>query len=180
MQRPEMAQTRKGDVMKTGIFNDGERDFGYVWKFCDGNGKRVFTQVPTCILWSIVDGQLTLSEVKMVLYISRMSYGFRRDVADCYLSLDDFAKNTFTAKSHVSKALSSLLKKRYIIRGQKLRGGHKYAINLAQFGLEMKPVKQANSKAEGGIDTYEVYLEQYAIRNGVYDQPDENSFKTGS
>ena len=119
-----------------GISGDSSQALDYVWDW-HKDGKEFFVKVPTCIIWSMMQGQLTFVETKMILFICRM-IGFKgNNKKTRSLTPNDFVKYTRTAKSHISKSISNLLAKGWILRSRELGGGHKYSINLKSFGIDI-------------------------------------------
>ncbi len=100
-----------------------------LWRPYDEKGTLLGTYIPNCLYKSILDGKYTYSEVRVLLYIARMTCGFNREISQ-YLSLEDFANGTGINGSHVSATLRKLLNRDDIMRHTKNGNKHMYSINL--------------------------------------------------
>jgi hypothetical protein len=108
-----------------------------LWRPYDEKHRLLWTQMPNGFLKNILLGEYKLVEIRVLLFIVRMSFGFKREETN-YLSLEGFATETDIAKSHLSKTIKGLLKKEIILGGAVSGNGRKYAINLFPFGITMK------------------------------------------
>jgi len=116
-------------------FNDNP-----LWRPYDEKGTLLRTGIPNCLLESIIEGDFTLVETRIILFISRMTFGFRREETN-YLGLEDFASEIDLNKSNISKAIKGLLKEKIIFRNMKNGNKYKYAVNLFWYGARMKHYK---------------------------------------
>ena len=108
-----------------------------LWRPYDEKHRLLWTQMPNGLLKNILLGEYKLVEIRVLLFIARMSFGFQREETN-YLSLESFANETEIAKSHLSKTIKGLLKKEIILGGAVSGNSRKYSINLLPFGVAMK------------------------------------------
>jgi DNA-binding MarR family transcriptional regulator len=117
-----------------------EKTYGndYVWDWLDKNGQLLFTKIPNCLLWAVMDKQITLVETRVLLFICRMTRGFKNQKETRDLGLNEFEKYTFIPKSHLSKTIKGLMKKGFISRRPESGQRHRYSINYSSYGYEGK------------------------------------------
>lgn len=133
-----------------------KEDISYLFRSQDKNGIPNFTKFPNGLLVVCYSGVHKPSEVSILLYLVRMTYGFHKEETK-FLELDDFSNATGLGKSQVSKAVRSLLKSHTIFWGMSRGKTYKYAINLLPFGLAMKHYRIGRIKKEGSGDKEYVY-----------------------
>ncbi len=124
-----------------------------LWRAYDENGTLLFTKVPNCLLETLNKGGWGLSHYKIISYICRLTYGFRRENT-CQLGLADFSVSLHMAKSHVSKAIKSLLDNGLILRHSKNGNKYVYAINLLPEGVKMKHYRMGKPDNENDNAVY--------------------------
>lgn len=126
-----------------------------LWQPSNEKSPRLYTKIPNALIAALVGRIYVLAEIRIILYICRMSFGFHREDTN-YLSLDDFKEVTGTKKTHLSKTLKKLLNEYEIFRHSKNGDKYKYAINLLPFGIKMKHYRigQPNDKLDDGY--YEI------------------------
>lgn len=113
----------------------------------DKKGKDVLvgTYIPNGLLRDMVSGKCTLTELRVLLVIARMSLGFQRDQT-CYLALKDFSELTGCRTSKISPAIKGLKKKGMIFRRAKKGNVHMYSVNLLRYGLPMTHYRISNGR----------------------------------
>lgn len=131
-----------------------------LWRNYDDTGKPLYTQVPNALMNALVSGHFKEVEAKIILFICRMSHGFRRDETN-YLGADDFKEAIGIQKTHFSKNIRQMLKDGVIFRGKESGGKFKYAINLLSYGCRMKHYKFVE-------DGYELGAEEYTFDSKCY------------
>ena len=121
----------------------------------DKKGKDVLvgTYILNGFLKDILSGKCTLVEIKILLLIARMSFGFQRDETN-HLSLKDFSTVTSCHTSHLSTAIKKLKKKGLIFRRAKNGNKHIYSINLFRYGLPMTHYRICTSRNEKSKEEY--------------------------
>lgn len=114
--------------------------FDGLWRGVDRSGNHLFTQIPNPILHDIFEGIIPkIAHVKIVLYIARMTFGFRKEESH-YLDLSDFSK-VVGMKNHISEYVNDLLDLKIIFRTNKNGNKYKYSINLLKHDKSMKHFK---------------------------------------
>lgn len=114
-----------------------------LWRPYDEKHTLLGTYIPNCLLKAILSGKYKLVEIRILLFIARMSFGFQREETN-YLSLEDIKDVTKIARTHLSKAVKDLIKRKVIMRGSQGGNKYKYAINLLPFGAKMKGYEMSN------------------------------------
>lgn len=123
-----------------------------LWRPFDDKNKLLWTQVPNCLIEVICMGGYKSTEIKILLYISRMSFGFHREDTN-FLSLEDFEGQLVMKKAHVSKAIKSMVNDDIIFKHSKNGNKYKYVINLLRHGLRMKHYRagKLDDKIDDGV-----------------------------
>ena len=142
----------------------GKKDELNLFRPFDEKGQLLWTAVPNCLLSLIMDGAYKNNEAKVLLFICRMTYGFRREDSN-YLGLDDFEKMTGLKKPHVSKAINNLLSDYTIFRHTKNGNKFKYAINLLSHGVKMKHYRKGRVDDKIDDAVYENQSLNYELSN---------------
>ena len=109
-----------------------------LWKSTDKNGSFLFTPIPNVAMQELLLGFYKPTEVRIILYICRMSFAFKKRQETCYLGLTDFAQNTAIPSTHVCSCIKKLLRDDVILRHSKNGELYKYSLNLLKLGCEMK------------------------------------------
>ena len=81
----------------------------------------------------LVNGEFTLIETKILLFLCRMTLGFKRKETNA-LSLKDFSKEVCSKPGDVSKALRSLINKGVIAKGYQKEKRYGYCAASASIG----------------------------------------------
>lgn len=105
--------------------------------FSDGGCKKYFTMLPNYLLYEVVSGKFSLSKLRILLFVARMTFGFRREESS-YLGIEDFRFHLKMASPQISKNLNQLIDEGVVFRGRRIGNKYKFAINKLRFGLEMK------------------------------------------
>lgn len=122
--------------MKSENFKDVEKDEGWLWRVRDEKNNLLFTQIPNRLLKNMVKGEYTLNELRILLYLCRLTFGFRWKERTGLLSNKDFEKITGIISNHAKEAIDSLLLKKVIFRDTKRLNSYIYLINRSLFGIE--------------------------------------------
>lgn len=132
----------------------------------DNKGTLLGTLIPNCFFRDLLRIKYREIELKILLFICRMSFGFNRELTNS-LELKDF---TGHAKPHLSEAIKKLLKRKAILRNSKNGDKYLYAINLLPYGVKMKYYKIANPMDKLGNKEYEIGKANYAFGNPEKDE----------
>ncbi|MFH0985924.1 MAG: replication protein [Candidatus Omnitrophota bacterium] len=114
----------------------------------DKKGRDVVlgTYFPSGLLKEIISGEYRLNEIKILAYIARRSFGFGQDIT-AWLGLNDFSEATGVAHSHLSRAMSKLIKKGRVFKNNRNGNKHMYSINMFRYGIPM-----FNYRISNGLD----------------------------
>lgn len=126
--------------------------------------KRLFTAVPNPFIKDLVSGAFSVAEVRVLMYVARLTFGFKREVTH-HLDLNDFSKELDMPPSHLSRTIKSLVLKQYLIRHSRNRKAYKYSINLLRYGIRMKHYQIVHVYDEIGNEDYLINIEDYQIYN---------------
>lgn len=108
-----------------------------LWRATDDNSQRLFTTVFNPLIKDIISGKLTATEIRVLLFFCRMSFGFHREETN-YLGYEDIEAETGIAKSHLSLTIKQLIDKGFIFWGAESARKRKYCINFFRYGCTMK------------------------------------------
>ena len=114
-----------------------EADKTKLWRAYDEKHTLLGTYIPNCMFEDVLKGKYNVTELRAIFIICRMSFGFRREETN-YLGLADFKESTGIATTHLSTAITGLLKRQVIFRESKNGNKYKYAISLLPYGVKMK------------------------------------------
>ncbi|HOW36296.1 MAG TPA: hypothetical protein PL155_07775 [Candidatus Omnitrophota bacterium] len=139
-------------------------NFKNLWQPYDDKKSLLWTKIPNCLLLFLMQGKQRFTEIRIILLICRMGFGFKREETN-YLDLKDFEKATGLNKSQASKAINSLLSAYVIFRYSKNGNKYKYAVNLLKHGIEMKHFRigKMDSQKDNGI--YQIGNIDYQLDN---------------
>jgi hypothetical protein len=134
-----------------------------LWRTYDEKNTLLGTYIPNCLFKSMISGKFSYTELRVVLFMARMTYGFQREETN-YLGLEDIEKETNVSKPNLSKAINALIKIGILFLGKKSGGKCKYAINLLLYGAKMKCYKFnnelsviKNQSSENNKQSYRIY-----------------------
>lgn len=144
-----------------------------LWRPVDVNGTRLFSQIPNCLLHSVIKGEFNQTQSKIVIFIARMSFGMKGSEETMYLSLKDFKDNTGINASHLSKAIKALLNKKVIFRVKKNGEKYMYSINMIRYGVKMKYYRIGNGNSDKRNGDYVLSNKDYELRNSSVSSSEE-------
>lgn len=135
-----------------------------LWRHYDEKEQSLWTSIPNYLIYAMLQGLYTLIELRIILFICRMTYGFRREESN-YLGLEDFEKQTGISKTHLSKTIKKMLESYTLFRHSKSGNKYKYAINTLPHSVPMKHYRigTANSELDDGF--YTIGCIDYELRN---------------
>jgi len=121
-----------------------------LWEAYDQNGQMLFTKIPNCFTIFLLACQYKAVQLRILLFIGRLSFGFNREET-CPLNLDDFKRAIGVGKPQLSRNIKSLLLQQVIFRHSLSGSKYKYVINLLQCGIKMQHYRYG--KVDCQIDT---------------------------
>ena len=96
--------------------------------------EYTFTKLPNYVLEHLLLSNFTKSEISVILFIARMSYGFNKKYTKPLL-LSEFTQGTNINRNNVWKTLDSLIKRDIILR--KKREGYHYSYKICMKKQEL-------------------------------------------
>jgi len=108
-----------------------------LWAPYGENNNRLFLAMPNPLVKDIISGKFLWTEVKLLLLVAKLTFGFNRETT-YHLGLGNFVAETRLQKSQVSRGIQSLIKKGILFAHSHKSKDLKYGINLLRYGITMK------------------------------------------